>query len=88
LAGRTIAVPDYTGSPPAKGRSRPRSVKFGSYLKWPERAYAAADSPFVIAIIGPAVLARSLERRIRQRRLAARAVLDDPEPVPAATLEI
>jgi hypothetical protein len=38
---------------------------FGQFVEWPPRAYAAADAPFVIGIIGDDLVARTLEEVVR-----------------------
>ena len=48
--------------------------KFGDYIEWPAQAFADADSPLVIGVLGADALADELTGVVRGRRLGARAV--------------
>lgn len=53
--------------------------KFGNYVEWPDTAFARADSPIVIGVIGDTALAATLEhvvvgKRVNGRSLAVRRI--------------
>lgn len=48
---------------------------FTKFIDWPEDAFSAPDSPFAIAILGPALLSADLEKAVRGRKVAGRDVV-------------
>lgn len=59
--------------------------KFGSYIEWPDNAFAAEDTPFTVGIIGAEELADSLEEIVANRTVGGRPVevrkLDFADPL-------
>lgn len=49
--------------------------KFGGYIEWPEEAFANADSPFVIGVLGADALAEELARIAQGRKFGQRAIV-------------
>jgi hypothetical protein len=49
--------------------------KFGSYIEWPEHAFASAESPLVIAVIGAESLADELTQMAGGRTVNGRQVI-------------
>ena len=48
--------------------------KFSEYVEWPPAAFAGADSPLVIGVVGSDALARELERFATGRNVGGRPV--------------
>lgn len=48
--------------------------KFGSYITWPDSAFAGADSPFVIGVAGSDTLAEELTALVANRQVNGRNV--------------
>ena len=49
--------------------------KFGGYVTWPDKAFAAPDSPIVIGVAGTERLAGELEALVAGRSIGSRPVL-------------
>lgn len=48
--------------------------QFGSFVEWPPRAFARADSPFTIGLIGADAIAAEVERVVSTRTVQSRQV--------------
>jgi hypothetical protein len=49
--------------------------KFGSYIEWPDRSFARADSPIAIGVMGADMLADELAQIVAGRNVNGRPVL-------------
>lgn len=76
LVGFTDATAQTTERPDLVERQVKAAYlyKFGSYVEWPERAFASPDSPLRIGVIGADRLADELEKMIVGRTINGRPV--------------
>lgn len=90
----TLAQPNTAQAQTEAERALERRVKaaflyrFTEYVNWPDAAFARADAPFVIAVIGPASLAEELRqitigRTVNGRPVEVRRAADAEAMAPA-----
>jgi hypothetical protein len=75
LSGTQTAAAEGTDNPDAERQVKAAYLyKFGSYVEWPERAFARADSPLQIGVMGADALADELAQLTAGRTVNGRAV--------------
>jgi hypothetical protein len=75
LTGMQTAIAEPTDSPEVERQVKAAYLyKFGSYVEWPERTFARADSPLQIGVIGADALADELAQLTAGRTVNGRPV--------------
>jgi len=73
-AAPAVAQPDADAVAAQQRIEAAYLYKFGSYVTWPDRAFAGADSPIVIGVAGADTLAEDLTTLVAGRDIGGRPV--------------
>jgi hypothetical protein len=65
---------DGGASPSATSVKAAFVYRFLAFVEWPEQAFASADAPMVIGVLGADALAHELEEVVANRRIDERAI--------------
>ena len=71
----TLAVPRFAEAVATEAALKAAFLfKFAGYVEWPSQAFARAEAPFVIAVVGADDIAVELERAVQGRTIQDRPI--------------